>query len=195
MVALAESIRPVVVNSYHSSGREVLPPYVCADLAEPIVDVLRDIYRTPMDYDWRFASSSGESFEWNYNQTSSIAYLTEIGTAFQPPFDETVAEVERVRPGWLALLEAILAGPVVQGVVTDALTGAPLEASIRRHDPLHRGRAPRLDREQRAVRLVSSAGNALDDLHLAGLRTSHDRRGVELGGVEVDAALQPASGD
>ena len=132
MIALAETIRPVAANSYHSSGREVLPPYVCADLAEAqVVDAIREIYRTAMDYDWRLASSSGESFEWMYNQTSSVAYLTEMSTAFQPPFEETLEELDRLRPGWLALLETLLAGPLVSGVVTDSVTGDPIQAEIR----------------------------------------------------------------
>jgi len=132
LITLAETIRPVVANSYHSSGREVLIPYVCADLAEAsVINALRDIYRTPMDYDWRVASSSGESFEWMYNQTSSVAFLTEISTEFQPPFDETLDEVIRVRPGWITLLETILDGPVVSGVVTDSVSGLPVVAEIR----------------------------------------------------------------
>ena len=131
MIQFTEAIRPVVANSYHSSGREVLVPYVCAELAESqVVSALREIYRTPMNYDWRLASSSGESFEWMYNQTSSVAFLTEISTAFQPPFDETTAELDRVRPGWITLLEAILAGPLVSGIVSDTFTGEPINAEI-----------------------------------------------------------------
>ncbi|MFQ5738844.1 MAG: M14 family zinc carboxypeptidase [Acidobacteriota bacterium] len=131
MVALGTRLRPIIYNSFHSSGREVLPPYVCADLAEgPLVDTVRDLYRNRMGYDWRLASSSGESFEWFYNQASSVGYLTEIGTAFQPPFEETLAELKRVRPGWMFLLDLPATGPLVQGTVTDAVSGAPVAAEI-----------------------------------------------------------------
>ena len=131
MVALGEKLRPTVYMSYHSFGQEVLPPYLCATLAEPaIVNTVRDLYRERMGYDWRPASSSGESFEWFYNQVSSVGYLTEIGTSFQPSFDVTLEEVKKVRKGWIWLLQMPDLGPLVQGRVTDSVSGAPLEAEV-----------------------------------------------------------------
>jgi hypothetical protein len=135
MLALGERIRPTIYLSYHSFGREVLPPYICANLAEgPMIAGMRDVYRNRMSYAFRPASASGESFEHFYNQFSSVGFLTEVGDAFQPPFAETREEVRRVRKGWIFLLESMLAGlnsgPIVEGNVTEAGTGLPIAAEV-----------------------------------------------------------------
>ena len=65
-----------------------------------------------------------------YGSDSRVTYLTEIGTDFQPPFDDTRAEVERVRPGWQMLLDAPSVGPLVQGHVRDAATAEPIAAKL-----------------------------------------------------------------
>ena len=132
MHALGEALRPTINVSYHSFGQEVLPPYACsATLVEPRITQIRDAYRAQMNYAWRPASSSGESFEWFYNQTSSLAFLTEVGRSFQPPFSETLQEVRRVRKGWIRLFETmLLQGPLAQGVVTDSSTGQPVMADV-----------------------------------------------------------------
>ncbi len=131
MVALGEWLRPTMYITFHSKGQEVQPPYTCATLAEPqIVNRIRDLYRARMNYAWVLSAASGMSFEWFYNQVSSLAYLTEMGTEWQPPFSETRAEVARVRPGWIFLLEAMAIAPLVEGHVTDAVSGEPIEADI-----------------------------------------------------------------
>ncbi len=132
MDALGEMLRPTINLSYHSFGREVLPPYACsATLAEPRITEIRESYRSRMNYAWRPASSSGESFEWFYNQTSSLAFLTEISNGFQPPFSETRTEIPRVRKGWIYLMELINGtGPLAQGLVTDSSTGLPVQADV-----------------------------------------------------------------
>ena len=193
ILALADSIRPVIYNSYHSSGQEVLPPYVCADLAEaPLIDTVREVYRERMDYEWRVASSSGESFEWFYNQVSSIGFLTEIGTQFQPPFEETEAEVERVRPGWAFLLDAMLAGPLVTGNVTDALSGLPVEASLTsdRVD-FTEGERRSSDPEEGRYGWFLAPGNHFLSFTAPGYEPLTVLVDSVAGGVELDVALDP----
>jgi len=132
MMALAERERPVVVISYHSYGREVLYPYRCATLAESKkVWAGRNFYAGVADYDWRLASASGEDFEWHYNSHNSMAYLIEIGAGFQPPYHETLSEIEEhVRPAWRAVLERIGRAPGVLGPVRDGGDDTPLGAEI-----------------------------------------------------------------
>lgn len=130
MIALGQKLHPAIYSSYHSFGREVLPPYRCANLAEPIITVFRDLYREPMNYNWRQASAVSESYEWYYNQVSTVGFLTEIGTGFQPPYSQTKDEVRRVRPGWIFLLQLMSHGPLVQGVVTDSVSGLPVAAQV-----------------------------------------------------------------
>ncbi len=132
MMALAEAERPVVVISYHSYGREVLYPYVCATLAEPVkVGAGRDVYADAAGYGIRHASASGEDFEWHYNSHNSMAYLIEIGYGFQPPFNETVDEIEqRVRPAWRTVLGRLATAPGIMGHVRDQADGTPIAAEI-----------------------------------------------------------------
>lgn len=132
LMALAEAERFLALLSYHSSGREILYPYACATMAEERkIGAGRTRYQSATGYGSRFASASGEDFEWHYNQANTMAYLIEMGTSFQPGIAETRAEVENyIRPGWQLVLGAISKAPVVAGHVTDSKTGAPLEAEI-----------------------------------------------------------------
>ncbi len=132
IVALGEWLRPTIYLSHHTgSPYDVLVPYRCANMAEaPIVNTMRDLYRSRMNYSWRFASSSGESFEWLYNQVSSLAFLSEVSPSGTPPFSQVKGELDRARPGWIFLLESLKVGPLVKGHVTDSTTGLPIEAEL-----------------------------------------------------------------
>ena len=132
IVALGLWLRPTIYLSHHTgTPYDVLVPYRCANMAEsPVVTTMRDLYRGRMNYSWRFASSSGESFEWFYNQVSSIAFLSEVSPSGTPPFSVVKGELARARPGWIFLLESLRNGPLVQGRVTDSTTGLPIEAEI-----------------------------------------------------------------
>jgi hypothetical protein len=126
MLALGARKRPIFYLTYHSFGNEVLFPYRCADLAErPVYYAVRDQYAAAMRHQMRLASASGESFEHFYNQFGSLAFLTEIGTEFQPPFSSVPVWVERLRPGWQYLLGRGL-GAAIQGHVRNAATGGPV---------------------------------------------------------------------
>ena len=132
IVSLGLWLRPTIYLSHHSgTPYDVLVPYRCANLAEePVVHRMRDLYRARMNYSWRFASSSGESFEWFYNQVSSIGFLSEVSPNHTPPFSQVKVDVKRARPGWIFLLESLQSGSLVQGHVTDSVTGLPIEADV-----------------------------------------------------------------
>lgn len=132
MIALAEAEQPLVVISYHSYGREVLYPYVCATMAEPVkIGAGRNVYASAAGYRARYASASGEDFEWHYNSRNSMAYLIEIGYGFQPPFQETMDEIEqRVRPAWRAVFGRLARAPGILGHVRDQADGTPIAAEI-----------------------------------------------------------------
>lgn len=149
LLALGERKRPLIYLSYHSAGEEVLYPYRCARLAEPeTYYAIRDRYAARMGYGMRVASASGESFEHFYNQFGSLAFLTEIGTSFQPPPTEVPAVLDRIRPGWQYLFDRGL-GASLRGHIIDAQTGAPIgratinldrviftEGEVRRPEPV-----------------------------------------------------------
>ncbi|MFC1890470.1 M14 family zinc carboxypeptidase, partial [Thermodesulfobacteriota bacterium] len=132
MEALFAREKPLVYLSYHSYGNEVLYPYTCASLAEgTLVYDIRNDYKAAMGYGSRTASASGESFEDAYNEHGSMAFLTEVGTSFQPAFSQVQGIVENLRAGWMYLLERGM-GPSLVGHVTDAASRAPLpSATIR----------------------------------------------------------------
>jgi hypothetical protein len=104
-------LRAQYVISYHSSGNEVLYPYVCGDLgqSEGSYYKVRDELAAELDYDIRVASSSGEDFEHHYNRYGSISFLLEIGEEFQPFFsvyeDEVLPTVKKVIPFMLKKLK------------------------------------------------------------------------------------------
>jgi hypothetical protein len=126
MLALGARKRPILYLTYHSFGEEVLWPYRCGRLAEEAVySAIGDQYAAAMQYDQRPASSSGESFEHFYNQFGSLAFLTEIGTEFQPVFSRVPALIERLRPGWQFLLSRSM-GASIQGHVRNAQTREPV---------------------------------------------------------------------
>lgn len=132
MIALADEILPLVVISYHSYGREVLYPYVCATMVEgEKINKGRDLYADAAGYSYRYASASGEDFEWHYNRHNSMAYLIEIGYDFQPPFAQTELEISQyVRPAWRTILGRLPSAPGVYGHVRDASNGQPIVAEI-----------------------------------------------------------------
>jgi hypothetical protein len=126
LLALGALKRPIVYLSYHSAGNEVLYPYRCARLAEPALYLAaKNEYAAAMDFGSRLASASGESFEHFYNQFGSLAFLTEIGTSFQPPFSLVLPIVEGLRPGWHYLLNRAM-GASIQGHVRNARTNEPV---------------------------------------------------------------------
>ena len=152
MNALFAREKPALYLSYHSYGNEVLYPYVCGTLAEETFYYgVRDAYAAAMGYGIRRASASGESFEDAYNEHGALAFLAEVGTAFQPPFSQVGPIVEGLRPGWRYLLARGLASALT-GHVTDAATGDPLpeaqilvdevgfvEGEVRNPEPLYGG--------------------------------------------------------
>src|SRR5207249_2824863 len=75
----------------------------------------------------RLPSAEGEHQEWEFAQMGAYAFLIETHTQFQPPYDSALAEAAMVWPGILSVIERPIS---ISGHVTDAVTGAALEARI-----------------------------------------------------------------
>jgi Zinc carboxypeptidase/Carboxypeptidase regulatory-like domain len=118
------------VIDYHSYGREVLYGYRC--LRHPFTSWMQQeaaALSRASGYGGhtRLPSAEGEHPQWQFGQMGAYAFLIETHTQFQPSYSSAVNEAALVWPGILAVLER----PVtVFGHVTDAVTGAPLEARI-----------------------------------------------------------------
>lgn len=130
MTAFYQSRHFAKVLDIHSSGREVLAGYSCASF------VLEAYYKSvgaelsrKMGYNGatRKPSAHGEHGDYAIGNFSSLFFLVEINTTFQPPVASAQAEAEQIWPGILWHMER----PVpLSGHVKDAATGAPLDAKV-----------------------------------------------------------------
>jgi hypothetical protein len=105
MDILNRVLKAQYVISYHSSGDEVLYPYVCHS-KQSITDQsvyysLRDRLARHLKFGMRHASSSGEDFEHHFNKHGSLSFLLELGRSFQPAFS---IYQKRVLPNVLKVL-------------------------------------------------------------------------------------------
>ncbi|MCP4249470.1 MAG: hypothetical protein GY778_20705 [bacterium] len=146
MIALAESRRPVIAVSYHSSGRFIDYPYACndgnPDMSMPehaVIDeimhgtanaifghdgVLYDVY-SPI----AIGPVNGDDTSWYYAHLGAYPLIIEVATTFQPAFATGMQSVARNRPGWLYLLDR-LGEARLDLRVANHLNGKPLVAEV-----------------------------------------------------------------
>jgi hypothetical protein len=108
---LNERLKAQLLISYHSSGNEVLFPYVCGNMPEPeIYFDLRDKITQVTEFGQRHASSSGEDFEHHYAKHGSLSFLLEVGEEFQPPLEtykqDVWPRIQKVLPLLITTLES-----------------------------------------------------------------------------------------
>ncbi len=129
MLTFAKDRHFARVIDFHSYGEEVLWGYACLTypfdsflMAEALALAAACGYT-----DERPPTAEGEHFEWAFAKKGSHSFLIETEAEFQPPFADALAEAQQVLPGILWMAERPIP---ISGHVTDACTGAPLEASI-----------------------------------------------------------------
>jgi len=131
MIAWSEDRRFARVLDYHSYGRETLWSYACLDdpraayWEEAAIELSVQsgyfgVNRPP--------SADGEHYQWQLGTQGSFAFLVETEQQFQPPYQDALAEADRVWPG---ILWTLLRPIPVRGRVTDATTGEAVAAEIR----------------------------------------------------------------
>jgi len=130
MIAMSEDVHFTKLVDYHSSGREVLWGYACHN--HPFETFLRSeaialSIASSYGGSQRSPSAEGEHFEWQLAMHANHAFLIETHTTFQPPYPSAVEEAARVWPGVIWLLERAIP---LQGHVTNAVSGEPVEALI-----------------------------------------------------------------
>jgi len=150
-------LRPLVVVDFHSPGKVTPPhkifwPWLFREEGKegPDASVYRGVAqafaaRTETeedgvfyDGDWYGYDTLPKEQNWIYRETGTCVLLVEIAERcwFTGPIVDTIAE--RVATGSFALLERALDGPGLNGRVTEAETGRPLEAEVvvaEHHDP------------------------------------------------------------
>ena len=132
MVAWSEDQRFAKVLDYHSSGRETLHGYRSGCELHPSAAYLQAeaiAISQASSYGGavRGPSSNGEHYQWQLGAYSNYAFLTEISNTQSPTRTSADQEAARVWPGTLFMLQRPIP---IWGRVTDAVTGAPLDADI-----------------------------------------------------------------
>ena len=130
MIEWSQDQRFAKIVDYHSFGEEVLYGYSCS--SHPFTSYYEseaDALSVASGYFGviRPAGAEGEHYQWQLAQMGAWAHLVETSTTFQPSFASATAESNRVWPG---ILHAIERPIPLTGHVTDAFTGAPLDATI-----------------------------------------------------------------
>jgi hypothetical protein len=130
MMVLSQTERFAKVIDYHSYGREVLYAYRC--LSHPFTPWMQQeaaalSLASGYGGHTRVPSADGEHQQWQFARLGAYAFLIETHQEFQPSYASALSEAATVWPGILAVLERPLS---VSGHVTDAVTGAPLDATI-----------------------------------------------------------------
>ena len=130
MIAWSMDRQFAKVLDYHSYGREVLHGYACWD--HPFDQYLED-KATALSYaagyggDHRPPSADGEHYQWQFGKMGALAFLMETQTSFQPTYTVALSEAALVWPGTRWLLQEPIP---LQGYVTDAASGLPVEATV-----------------------------------------------------------------
>ncbi len=130
MIAWSQDQGFAKVIDYHSSGRLVVQGYNC--LTHPFAGWMRNqgaalANASGYGRETGTPSAEGEHYEWQFAQMGAWSYLIETATQFQPSYNSARQESNRVWPGILYALERPIS---LSGHVTNARTGAPLEAEI-----------------------------------------------------------------
>ena len=132
IVALSEEQRFAKVLDYHSSGRETLYAYRQGCPNHQLTNWLRNeaiALSTASSYGGqvRGPSSDGEHYQHQLGTYSNYAFLTEISNTQSPSIASANTEATRLWPGTIFMLERTIP---ISGHITDAATGAPIEANI-----------------------------------------------------------------
>jgi hypothetical protein len=115
---------------YHSSGREVVRDYVCLTHPFRAYHISEAAaLSTASGYGGanRDPSAEGEHYEWQLAYLGAAGNLIETALDFQPAYSAAQAEAVMVWPG---ILWAAQRPVPLWGYVTDAITGAPVSATV-----------------------------------------------------------------
>ena len=147
MVSLADDYHFVMATSYHSSGRFIDYPYACSngsagdimpehdivdEMMNGVADAIDAVDSVPRYTVYSPASAgalSGDDTSWYYAHMGVYSFIIEVGTSFEPAFGDVAGIVNRNRAGWMYMYER-LDQARIDVHVTDACTGAPLEAEV-----------------------------------------------------------------
>lgn len=127
---------PMLSLTYHTSGQLVLYSWTHTDALAPDMPILAQIGGTVADSlnytlrqggHWYF--TEGEYCDFMYGVYGCMAFTIEMYNRQSPPASVIDQVMERNVPGFIALMEMVEKSGLT-GIVTDAETDAPIEATI-----------------------------------------------------------------
>lgn len=138
---LAQRMRFVAALSWHTNGNMILSPYTIDGLHNPEPDVAWQVAeqlaeasgRQPNGKKLRVKRSmypvEGVEQDWYFHEHGTLAYIIEASHHNPTRRSTRRASVAAIRPIMRALLDRLLEGPSIHGLVTDA-QGRPVEAEV-----------------------------------------------------------------
>jgi len=161
MITLAQQYRFAMATSYHASGQFIDYPYACSngsassimpehdiidEMMNGVADAIDSVDGTPRYSVFSPVAAgplSGDDTSWYYADQGVYSFIIEIGTSFEPSFSQVAGIVNRNRAGWMYMYDR-LGQARIDVHVTDACTGAPIEAEVTLTDYLFdTGETPR----------------------------------------------------
>ncbi|MCD4652882.1 hypothetical protein K8T06_03000, partial [bacterium] len=142
---LAQNHKFMTVISYHSFNELVLYPYGCTGETAPEDPILNSFansigsgiqredggygYDTGNWWEILYANDGNET-DYFYANQGSMAIAIEVNAeSYYPSYSLRNTTVTRNRAGWQAALDLYETGRIVQGTITDACTGEPIQAT------------------------------------------------------------------
>jgi len=146
IVSLAEAQRPVMAMSFHSFNEYLLLPYGCygefvpeSSILTPLASqIASEIRKDNGQYGYDFGhwwellyANDGNEIDYLYAKIGTIPFAVEVNaSSYYPPYSMRNTTVTRQRPGWQEALNIMVEGNMLKGIITDACTGEPIEASF-----------------------------------------------------------------
>lgn len=150
LMEFAKRINPVISVSYHSYSELVISPYGCRGHQPTEVSVLdfvgapfaKALVKDSGNGSYAYGPAwdelypvDGDDISWLHEHLNTLAYVVEIGSSrngFQPDYNTwRDSMVKRQRPGWIFLLNQLMAGPQVRFHFYDSTTRERIDASVR----------------------------------------------------------------
>ncbi|MBN1297145.1 hypothetical protein JXA80_10225 [bacterium] len=145
IMTLAQNHAFTAVISYHSFNELIMYPYGCWGESAPEAGILSSfagsmgavIQREDGGYGydsgawWQILyNNDGNETDYFYAGFGSLAMAVEVNaSSYYPAYSIRNTTVTRNRAGWQNVLDLYETGPIVQGTITDACTGQPVQAT------------------------------------------------------------------
>jgi hypothetical protein len=209
MLQLAADTHAFYALSYHTYGEYIMYPYGCQnpdeltamqEVAQSLNSVLLDDAGQTNGYTvgpiWSaiYLVDGGSVDTW-YAKQGTYAYTIEANTSsFQPDYATwRNVTVQRQRTAWQFFLDKTLDGPQIRGKVTNAVTGAPVQANVSVQEVTYtHGESPRRSAPNGNYYWLARSGQTYHvTVSQPGYCTATSAVSVGAGPATLDVALVP----